>query len=252
LSVTSDKDGHFEFPAVQSGNWRIFVLPKRDAPSRGSVDVFVGRADVDEVQIQFALPFNLVGTIERKGESAESQTSTSRPPSGEVYLINPDRNEFVAGGLIQFSQMFFAIPLPGRYKAIIRPGLSAQIFLGESEVSGQTFPVSDDGPPLRMVLKDWAGMVRGTVENGAGATVVLIPQRVLGVAFGQTVICSPGGSFELNQVSPGDYYIAAFDHMEGLAPSAAMLSLVPTRGTSVKVEEHSAKDVNLSVIAAPR
>jgi hypothetical protein len=252
-SVTSDKDGHFEFPAVRSGNWRIFARPERDAPSRGSAEVFVGRTDVDDVQIQFALRFNFVGKIERSGEGPENQeASDSRPSSGEVYLINPDSNEFVAGGVIQFDQMFFAIPLPGRYKAIIRPGLSAQIFLGETEVSGQTFPVSDDGPPLRLVLKDWAGTVRGTVGKGGGATVVLIPQRVEGVALGQTVTCGPSGSFELNQVSPGDYYIAAFDHMDGLSPSAAILSLVPSRGTSVKVEEHSAKDVSLSVIAAPR
>ncbi len=251
-SVIADKDGHFEFPAVRSGNWRIFARP-RNAASRGSADVFVGRTDVGDVKINFALPFKFVGTVERNGEGPESQTAPdSRPASGEVYLINPDRNEFVAGGLIQFNQMFFDIPLPGRYKAIIRPGLSAQIFLGENEALGQTFPVSADGPPLRLVLKTWAGTVRGTVEKGDGATVVLIPQRFEGVAFGQTVICGPSGSFELNQVSPGDYYIAAFDHMDGLSPSAAILSLVPTRGTSVKVEEHSAKDVNLSVIVAPR
>jgi hypothetical protein len=103
-----------------------------------------------------------------------------------------------------------------------------------------------------VVLKTSAGTIRGTVEKGDGATVVLIPQRVEGVALGQSIFCGPGGSFELSEVSPGDYYIAAFDHMDGLSPSAAMLSLVPSRGVSVKVEKGSAKDVTLSVIAAPR
>jgi hypothetical protein len=56
----------------------------------------------------------------------------------------------------------------------------------------------------------------------------------------------------MTDVSPGDYYIAAFDHMDGLAPSEAMLELVRTRGTNVKVEERSASDVTLSVIASPR
>jgi hypothetical protein len=60
------------------------------------------------------------------------------------------------------------------------------------------------------------------------------------------------GSFELSEVSPGDYYIAAFDHLDGLWPSAAMLSLVPSRGTSVKVEEGSTANVMLSAIAYPR
>jgi hypothetical protein len=72
------------------------------------------------------------------------------------------------------------------------------------------------------------------------------------VAIGQTVVCGADGSFELSEVSPGDYYIAAFDHMDGMAPSAAMISLAPSRGTSVKVEERSSTDVKLSMIAMPR
>ena len=65
-------------------------------------------------------------------------------------------------------------------------------------------------------------LILDEVEKGDGATVVLIPQRVEGVSLGQTVVCGAGGSFELSEVSPGDYYIAAFDHMDGLTPSAAM------------------------------
>jgi hypothetical protein len=56
----------------------------------------------------------------------------------------------------------------------------------------------------------------------------------------------------MTDVSPGDYYTAAFDHVDGLEPSEAMLELARTRGTNVKVEERSAADVTLSVIASPR
>jgi hypothetical protein len=90
------------------------------------------------------------------------------------------------------------------------------------------------------------------VEKGDGATVVLVPQRAEGVALGQTVVCGAGGSFEMSEVSPGDYYVAAFDHMDGLSPSAAMLNLMASRGTNVKVEEHSAADLMLSAIVGPR
>jgi len=79
---------------------------------------------------------------------------------------------------------------------------------------------------------------------------VLVPQRIEGVAIGQTVVCSAGGLFELSEVSPGDYYIGAFDHIDILSgPSPEMLSLLPSRGTSVKVEERSPANVMLSVIA---
>jgi hypothetical protein len=141
--------------------------------------------------------------------------------------------------------------LPGSYKALPGPGWSAQIFLGQYEVTAQTFSLAAGGPPMRVVLKTWRGSVRGTVEKGASATVVLIPQTSDGIALGQTVACGPDGSFEMNSVSPGDYYVAAFDHMDGISPSPAMLSLMASRGTSVKVEEGSATSVTLSVIPTP-
>jgi hypothetical protein len=153
---------------------------------------------------------------------------------------------------MQSGEALFENTLPGHYKVVFKPGVSGQVFLGENEAIGPTFPVSADGPKLRLVIKTWAGTVHGTVEKGDGATVVLIPQRVEGIALGQSIFCGPGGSFELSEVSPGDYYIAAFDHMDGFSPSAAMLSLVPSRGISLKVEEHSSTDVTLSVIAVPR
>ena len=69
--------------------------------------------------------------------------------------------------------------------------------------------------------------------------------------MGQTVGCGAGGSFELPEVSPGDYYIAAFDRVDRTAPLASVLSLVPSRGTSVKVEERQTANVTLSVIPVP-
>ena len=203
---------------------------------------------MDDLEIHVAAPFNLMGTIEWKGEDHGSQQVSN----AAVTLMNPDGNEFVRNGYVESGRLLFENMLPGRYQAIVKPGLSAQIFLGDYEVTGETFPVTAGGPRLRVVLKTWSGTVRGTVEKGDGATVVLMPQRVDGVAIGQTIVCGAGGSFELSEVSPGDYYIAAFDHLDRLSPSAEMLSLVPSRGKSVTVEERSTANVMLSVIAAPR
>jgi hypothetical protein len=96
------------------------------------------------------------------------------------------------------------------------------------------------------------GTVRGTVDTGQGATVVLVPQRADGVAIGQTIHCGPGESFELNEVSPGNYYVAAVDHLGLVSPSAAVLNLVSSRGSNVKVEEGATVSVTLSLISAPR
>jgi hypothetical protein len=247
-TAIAGKDGHFEFPAVRSGDWRINVVSDSARQARGTAGARVERSDVEDLRIQVATPFHLNGAIEWKGEDP----ATQRIPNALLTLMNPDGNEFVRTGFVESGGLLFENILPGRYQAIVRPGLSAQIFLGDYEVAGQPFPVTAGGPDLRVVLKTWSGAVRGTVEKGDGATVVLIPQRVEGVTLGQTVVCGTGGSFELSEISPGDYYIAAFDHVEGLSPSAAMLSLMPSRGKSVTVEDRSTENVTLTVIAAPR
>ncbi len=242
-TAISGEDGRFEFPAVRSDDWRIVVFSNGGVFPNASIDALVGRSDVDDLELHVATPFSLTGTVE--------WTSEAQKPLGVVTLIRPDVNEFVRNGFVDSGKLLLENILPGRYQLIVKPGLAAQIFLGENEITGP-FSVTPGGPRLRVVLKTWSGTVRGTVEKGDGATVVLVPQRVEVVAQGQSVVCSAGGSFELSEVSPGDYYIAAFDHVDPLSISAAMLSLVPSRGTSVTVEEGSTANVALSLIAGPR
>jgi len=245
-------DGHFEFPAMRSGDWRIDALSDSER-ARGTASARVGRSDVDDLEIHVATPFKLTGTIEWKGQDpSRQQASNTQNLFSPVTLINPDGNEVVSTGIVQSSGLSLENVLPGRYAIVVKPGLAAQIFLGESDVTGQTFSATANGPRLRIVLKTWSGSVRGTVEKGDGATVVLIPQRLDGVAIGETAVCGADGSFELSEISPGDYYIAAFDRIDGLAPSTALLSLVPSRGRSVKVEEGSTANVMVPIIAVPR
>jgi hypothetical protein len=253
-TAIAGKDGRFEFPAVRSGEWRINVVSDSAREAHGTTGVHMGRSDVDNVEIHVATPFNLTGTIEWKGEDPARQ-GVSNPglPLAVVTLINPEGNEFVRSGFMESGRLLFENILPGRYRAIVKPGLSAQIFLGDYEVTEQTFPVRANGPSLRVVLKTRSGTLRGTVEKCDGATVVLVPQRAEGVAIGQTVVCGTDGSFELSEVSPCDYYIAAFDHINVLqGPSAAVLILLPSRGKSVTVEERSSANITLSAIAVAR
>jgi protocatechuate 3,4-dioxygenase beta subunit len=251
-TVVSGKDGRFEFPAVPLGDWTIEAAEdqmraaQRDGrvSSRGASDAIVAGGDVDDLQLHLKVSLRLAPIIEWK-EPGSQGASNPRPRRAPVILVSADSSE-----LVDMEGPLYV--LPGRYKAVVKPGFSAQIFLDNDEVAGQTFPLTADGPRLRVVPKTRSGTVRGMVEKGDGATVVLVPRRVEGVAFGQTVVCGAGGSFELSEVSPGDYYVAAFDRIDSRPPSAATLGLVPLRGTSVKVQEGSAANVMLSVISAPQ
>jgi len=260
-TAVTGENGHFEFPAVRSGNWRIEAEsdPIHDeqtravVSARGGIDTLLGRSDVQDLEIHLTPPFKLNGTVEwRSDDTGNPRPSNPAIVPGIVILMNADTSEFVGTGAAQPGKLLFEDVLPGRYKLIFKPGLIAQVFLGEYEVTGQAFSVAAGGPALRIVLKTWSGTVRGAVERGEGATVVLIPQKVDGTAIGQTVTCGAGESFELSEVSPGDYYIAAFDRLDDVTPSAALLSLVRSRGTSVRVDERTSTSVTLSPIVTPR
>ena len=90
-TTTAGRDGHFEFTAVRSGDWRIDV-PSDSVRARGTTEVHVGRSDVDDLEIHVATPFKLTGTIEWKG-----QDLSQRVPGCSI-LMDPDRNEFVGSG----------------------------------------------------------------------------------------------------------------------------------------------------------
>ncbi|HEY6344164.1 MAG TPA: carboxypeptidase-like regulatory domain-containing protein [Bryobacteraceae bacterium] len=250
-TVTAGRDGRFEFPAVPSGDWRIDAVSGRsldpEAP-RGTAPAVVASDDVEDLQIRVAAPFKLVGTVEWKSDDPGTQRSTFPP----LTLVKADSTELRQSGFAGPGAWSFDYISAGRYKAIMQPGFAAQIFLGDYEVTGQTFALAADGPRLRVVLKTWSGTVRGTVEKGEGAMVLLIPQRNDDVYIGQMIRCGADGTLELSKVSPGDYYIAAFDRVDGVLPSAAILDLMPSRGTSVRVEEGSTADVMLSLVLAPK
>lgn len=250
-TVVSGNDGRFEFPAVPPGDWAVeaeadpmrAAQPNGRIVSRGAADAIVAGRDIDDLQLDLKVQFRLTPIIEWK-EPGSQEASNPRPGESPIILVNTDTNQLV--------DLRFPLVFPGHYQAVDKPGLSSRVFLGESEVTGQTFGLIAGGPKLRIVARTRSGTVRGTVGKGGVATVVLIPERIEGVALGQAVVCGAGGSFELSAVSPGDYAIAAFDRIDSRSPSAMLLDLVALRGTSVKVEEGSAANVILSVISVPQ
>lgn len=252
-TAVAGEDGRFEFPAVRSGDWIIRALsaPAPDAPdAHGSIRVSVSRGDAGDLEVSVAAPFQLTATLEWE-EGDAGPTRTSNPGPLGVYLMEADGDVLVPGiaGGAQSGELSFDNVLPGRYQLVLASGVSARILQDNREIIGPV-QVTADSPPLRVVLNASTGTVRGIA--GEGATVVLVPQQPVGVTVGQTMVAGPGGLFELNQVPPGDYYVAAFHGEYRLAPSAAMLSLVPNRGRRVSVEEGSVADVTLPVVPAPR
>jgi len=86
------------------------------------------------------------------------------------------------------------------------------------------------------------------VEGGEGATVFLISRESGEILSYRQVVCRAGGAFEMGDVTPGDYYLVAFDHAESSGlPAAELPAAIMPIASNVRVEAGSAESVDLKV-----
>jgi hypothetical protein len=141
----------------------------------------------------------------------------------------------------------------GKYLIVPQPGpgyYPASLLLGGQEVLGKPVDILSGGAALRVIYRAATGSVRGTVESGDGAAVLLIPRDIRTMGFGRMVPCKADGTFEMIGVPPGNYFAAAFEGFQRTDPSAdaAWLAKVASIGTSVSVAQGS---VSLRLRAVP-
>jgi hypothetical protein len=137
---------------------------------------------------------------------------------------------------------------------------SAQPRLGEAVeltpsssvgLSGGGYFDPDGTRPIFRPLLVGPGGVRGTVEDGAGAAVVLVsigPET----SFGQLVVCKPDGTFEATRLVPGAYYVAAFHGLdfEGLRDPEVLRRTLAAE-TKVQVASDSFVELQLKTAQWP-
>jgi hypothetical protein len=88
------------------------------------------------------------------------------------------------------------------------------------------------------------------VENGAGATVVLMADPTSAARFGMQTRCDPDGRFSIRDIPPGRYTAVALtaDSFERVQFDAAgLLSRVDSRGERVQVDAGASSSVTLKV-----
>lgn len=243
--VETREDGAFEFPAAQEGDWRLAAEIGRedDMPRSAVAAISVAEKDIDGVELRLGSPF-----------AVEVTSSDNASPAGLVGLspvdgqprlnIDPEMNVTSIHGI-----------LPGRYRVTgwFPGGKSyvSSVMLGGTDVLGRVIDLAPGVGPLQVVTKSDTGALRGTVENGEGATVFLVPREFREtVVYGATV-CGAGGAFGFTNVPPGDYFVAAFN-----APNNAPLpedfgSLIAPLASGVRVEASAAASVSLRANAWP-
>jgi hypothetical protein len=269
LPVETKPDGTFAFPPIVEGEWvvRAFLL-QRGEVSSGAAKLTVstradsggniqGAGDIQNVEIRLTPPFDVEVTADW-GDSPPPETPrgfalASLIPLDSQTDLQLARLPIDEPGKPQRFHLF-----PGRY--FIGEGrtrgfapqpefYAAAAMLGGSDVLGQVVELS--GPAsLKLIYKTGGGSVRGTVEKGSDAVVVLMADATLAARVGYAGRCDSNGTFSIPDLPPGEYTAVA---VEGMLPFAAdplqpqFVSALARDGKRVKVEAGAAAQVELRV-----
>jgi len=244
--VVSGEDGSFAFPAVRSGEWQLGANSRgnidsanfADTVRNGAADVVVGDRNVGNLQIRLAVPFTVTGTVDW-GDLPKQRVGVLLTGVGRGLLFGAVSPNLDLNGAI-------TLKAAGARKSLILPSAGpgyypASILLGGQEILGKPVDLFP-GATFRVAYKAATGSVHGTVENGSGATVLLIPDNVQSMGFGRVVTCKADGTFDVSGVPPGDYFAVALTQFQRNASAdafSAMLARIAAIGTPVSVGQGS-------------
>ena len=246
----SHDDGAFEFPAVESGDWRLSaeIGVDEDMPLGGVASALVAEKDVEDVQVRLAAPFSVDVMVD---------WGSAQAPANAGYGWSPVRLTPAEGQPLVFPDPALNVGkingiLPGRYRVMPPiPGLdvyTSAVMWGGRDVNGQVVELTQGASPFQVIYKSGLGKVSGTVENGEGASVFLVSNGFGEIVTFRQAMCGPGGAFEIGQVPPGDYYVVAFERTVGRGlPMTDVVAAVIPIASSVRVESGSTASVDLRV-----
>jgi hypothetical protein len=258
-STISRADGTFEFSAVAPGEWslRAEVDPQHDARQHiyqiasDTVPAMVSDHNLADVELRFAQSFSV--------DIALDFGDTPPPARSPMPDVTLESLGGLAVGLQSVPQDGRAtiehVP-PGSYRIVPTPGLPqgyypAAVMLGARDVTGQDLALAAGGPPIRIVYRPHPGTIRGTVENGAGATVLLWPEAAGIPHLVPYVLADARGVFELSNVPPGHYSVVAFDRVPAEGGAEPFVLGAVAAGTRVEVQEGGSASINCPVTRWP-
>jgi hypothetical protein len=245
--VLAGDDGKFEFPAVPPGQWLLRGEKETTLGGR-TIEITIADQDIDDLQISFRPRLTLSGVVdwgdrEIPEASRKAGFMVYGPSSGGAYA-SPD------------GTLHFSIMSAGRYRIVPNPADTppgyylASIRLGDQEILGQSVELTPESPAIKVTYRPNAGRVRGLVEKGAGATVLLWP-RTLASDVIPLMQCDSAGAFEFANVAPGDYSLLALDRLDRAQQYDDFLRSVLPGAARVAVQESSTATANLPLLHWP-
>jgi hypothetical protein len=258
-STVSREDGTFELTAVRPGDWRLEAQadPRHDAHNEiyfvasSIVPVRVSDHDLEGVELRFESSFSVQLTADWGDRQPPGNPHPSVMLLPETGLMLGVRGQPDSSGGVIIGHV-----LPGRYRIVPTPGLPpgyypAAVMVGGRDVLGQQVELSSATSAITVVYRSNPGSIRGMVEQGEGATILLWPDGPTVPSIVRSVQAGARGSFEFPNVPPGNYLVVAFDRIAGAGGSEPFVLGAVATSARVKLEEGGAESIQLSVTHWP-
>jgi hypothetical protein len=256
-ATLSAKDGTFHL-STRPGDWSLQAQldPRHDSRnnlyfvSSDEVPISVSDHDIENVELRFSSAF-----------SAEITADWGdRPPAGGTLrpqiTVTPSAGLFLMPARPQGDRLVVEHMLPGRYRIVPTMGstpgyYAAAVMIGGRNVLGEEVELTAATPSIQVVYRPNPGSIRGTVDQGEGATVLLWPEGPDIPEFVPAFVAGSRGEFEFRGVPPGEYVLVAFDRIPPGGGTEAFVRGAVAGGTRVQVQEGGSESVQVPVTRWP-
>src|SRR5579875_779204 len=255
-ATVSAKDGAFALTA-RPGQWKLQAEldPAHDAHnnlyqvSSNIVPLSVSDRDIDNIELRFSAPF----TLEITADWGDRAPAGDRRPR---VMVTPADGLFLAPARPQNDKLVLEHMLPGRYRIAPIPGstpgfYASAVMVAGRNVLGQEVELTAATPSIQVVYKPNPGSVRGTVDQGEGATVLLWPEGPDIPEFVPAVVAGSRGEFGFSGIAPGEYVLVAFGRIPPDGGTETFVRGAVAAGTRVQVQEGGSESVEIPVTRWP-
>jgi hypothetical protein len=261
--VSADRLGSFEFENVLPGSYELMAAISQAGKAQGQArqTLEVGTSNLEGLVFSIPPFVDVRGRVRAEGQYA--------PPFGTLYIdltwrdgdatlgaqsgqVNDD-GSFLLDNVRADRYAITLLGLPdGYYVKAIRAGGADALTAGLDLTRGAS-------EPIEIVVSPRAGQISGVVRNqlldrpASGAIVALIPQekeRRERATFYRTATADQEGRFSLDNISPGEYKVFAWEQIEedGAYMDPEFIKPLEDKGRPVTIGEGDKREIQLNVI----
>jgi hypothetical protein len=256
-----DQDGNFEFRNVPVGSHLLTgtcMVGKQRYSTR--MPIQLEPAGLENLELRPVGPSTITGQLRLEGESNSKLSDTrvwvAQPGSEMLFFSGGPDSVSGYGKTAEDGTFSFHDLAPDVYHINVKPpkDLYVKSVTWEGRdvrESGVDLKAGGMSAALQVVLTANGGSIEGSVENGAGATVTLIPSDPEAArTMAETAIVGPDGHFAFPLVAPGRYKLFAWEHVDANAAmyDAEFRKPFEGKGQTVDVAEKQKSTVQLELI----